>query len=113
MLVETEAILDKWNTVFCRAEDAQKSAEDLVLPSTFAATQLFSVSNASLGYIRELGRAYGATLGIGVQGIVNFVPESIRSFSGSRTPAGGLIFVRLRPYHVRSSLSAMKSMPGM
>lgn len=113
MLVETEAILDKWNTVFGRAEYAQKSAEDLVLPSTFPATQLFSVSNASLGYIRELRRAYSATLGIGVQGIVNFVPESIRSFYGSRTPAAGLIFVRLRPYHVRSSLPAMKSMPGM
>jgi hypothetical protein len=111
-LIESEAILDKWNTVFGRAEYAQKSAEDLVLPS-LPASQLFSVSNISVGYIREIARGHGATFGVGVQGIINFVPPTIERFYGSRTPLGGLIFVRLRPYHVRMSMPSMKSMPGM
>ena len=113
VLVESEAILDKWNTVFGRAEYAQKSAEDLVLPPLVTADRRFSVSNVTLGYIRELVRGKGATIGIGVQGIVNFLPAALDSFYGSRTPLGGLLFVRLRPYHARASGSGMKSMPGM
>jgi hypothetical protein len=112
VLIESEAILDKWNTIFGRAEYAQKSAEDLVLPS-LPASQLFTVSNVSVGYIREVARGHGATFGVGVQGIINFVPATIESFYGSRTPLGGLIFVRLRPYHVRMSMQSLKSMPGM
>lgn len=111
VLVESEAILDKWNTLFGRAELAQKSAEDLVLPSSsFAPGQLFSVSNVSLGYIRELGRRYGTTLGLGVQGILNFVPSGLEPIYGSRTPIGGLVFVRLRSFHVRSSEEGMQGM---
>jgi hypothetical protein len=112
VLVESEAILDRWNTFFGRAEYAQKSAADLVLP-TLPGAQLFSVSNASLGYIRELGRGYGATLGVGVEGVLNFAPTAIEPFYGSRTPSGGLIFVRLRPYHVTSSMRVKQSMTGM
>lgn len=114
VLVESEAILDRWNTVFGRAELAQKSAEDLVLPSSsFAPDRLFAVSNASLGYIRELGRGYGVTLGLGAQGTLDFLPSGLESFYGSRTPLGGLVFLRLRSFHVRPSMTEMKSMPGM
>ena len=114
LLLESEAILNRWNTVFGRTELVQKSAEDLVLPpSSFAPDRLFSVSNISLGYIHELGRGFGMTLGLGAQGIVNFVPSSLERFYGSRTPLGGLIFLRLRSFHVRPSRSEMKSMPGM
>jgi hypothetical protein len=111
VLVESEAILDKWNTVFGRAEVAQKSAEDLVLPaSSFASDHLFSVSNASLGYIRELGRVYGTTLGLGFQGMINFVPSGLEAFYGSRTPVGGLIFLRLRSLHVRPAVESKSGM---
>ena len=113
-LLESEAILNRWNTVFGRTELAQKSAEDVVLPaSSFTPDRLFSVGNISLGYIHELGRGYGVTLGIGVEGTVNFVPSSLESFYGSRTPLGGLVFLRLRSLHVRSSMPDMQSMPGM
>lgn len=105
VLVESEAILDNWNTVFGRAELAQKTSEDLVLATTsFAPDQLFSVSNASLGYIREFGRGHGVTLGLGIQGIINFVPTQLEPFYGSRTPVGGLIFLRLRSVHLRASM---------
>jgi hypothetical protein len=114
VLLESEAILNRWNTVFGRAELAQKSAEELALPtSSFAPDRLFSVSNVSLGYIHELGREYGVTLGLGAQGIVNFVPSELEAFYGSRTPLGGLIFLRLRSFHVRQSMTKMKSMPEM
>jgi hypothetical protein len=112
VLIESEAILDRWNTIFGRAEYARKSAEDLVLPS-LPASQVFSVSNVSAGYIREIARGHGATFGVGVQGIVNFVPPTIETFYGSRTPLGGLIFVRVRPYHVRMSMPSLKAMPRM
>ena len=114
VLVETEAILDRWNTVYGRAELAQKSAEDLVLPSSsFVPDRLFSAGNGSVGYIRELGRGYGVTLGLGVQGTINFVPSELETIYGSRTPLGGLIFLRLRSFHVRPATTPMKSMPGM
>ena len=113
VLVESEAVLDRWNTAFGRAELAQKSAEELVLPtSTFASDRLFSVGNAALGYIRELGRGRGVTFGVGVQGSLNFVPSALEPLYGSRTPLGVLVFLRLRSFHVRPSM-AMKSMPGM
>jgi hypothetical protein len=109
-LVENEAILDWRNTILSRAEVAQKSAEELVLPTTtFAGDKTFNVGSVSLGYIRELGRRYGATLGIGVRGTVNFVPRDLEPFYGSRTPVGGLIFLRLRPLH-RFSMPAMGGM---
>jgi hypothetical protein len=109
-LVESEAIVDWRNTIFGRAEIAQKSAEELVLPTTaFAGDETFNVGSVSLGYIRELGRRYGATLGIGVRGTLSFVPRDLEPSYGSRTPVGGLIFVRLRPLH-RFSMPAMGGM---
>jgi hypothetical protein len=111
LLLESEAILDRWNTLFGRAEVAQKSAEDLVLPAAaFAPDRRFAVSSTSLGYIRELGRGHGVTMGLGVQGILNFVPSALEPFYGSRHPIGGLVFLRLRSFHVRST---MRGMPGM
>lgn len=107
-LVESEAILDRWNTVYGRAELARKSAEDLALP--FAPDRIFPVGNASLGYIRELGRGRGVTFGVGAQAIVNLVPSSLETAYGSRTPLGGLVFVRFRSFHVRPAMTGMKPM---
>jgi hypothetical protein len=109
-LLESEAILDKHNTVFGRAEYAQKSAEELVLPNTaFPATQKFDVGNLSLGYIRDLAQMFGATAGIGVMGTVNRVPGSLEAFYGTRSPLGGLVFFRIRPAYKSSA----PSMGGM
>lgn len=112
-LLETEAILDRWNTVYGRGELAQKSAEDLVLPSSLSPDREFTVGNLSLGYIRELRRGYGVTLGLGAQAIVNVVPSALEPFYGSRSPLGGLIFLRLRSFHVRPAMPTVKGMPGM
>jgi hypothetical protein len=100
-LVESEAILDQSNTLIGRAEFVQKSAEDLVVdtpPLGFASDQRFNVSSISLGYIREVTRLRGATLGIGAIGSINFVPSQLETAYGSRRPVGGVVFGRLRPF---------------
>ena len=102
LLVESEAVLDRANTVFGRAEWVQKSAEDLVLDTPaagFPADRLFNVSALSLGYIRDFARWSGATLGLGGMGTVNVVPSALEPAYGSRTPLGLQVFLRLRPVH--------------
>ena len=112
-LVESEAILDKSNTVIGRIEYVQKSADDLVLdipPFAFAPDRHFDVSSISLGYIREIVRGRGATLGLGGMGTVNMVPAALETAYGSRMPLGGVVFIRLRPFH---AAAAMVGVGGM
>ena len=109
--VESEAILDAKNTFFGRAEWAQKSAHDLALddaPFGFPEDEVFDVSSVSFGYIRELGRGWGTTLGVGAMGTVNFVPATLGGIYGSERPVGAVVFVRLRPFH-----AARGGMAGM
>jgi hypothetical protein len=121
-LAESEAILDKKNTLFGRAELVQKSAEELVVVNPvltskgvllvgFPATQHFNVSTAQLGYIREVARTHWATIGFGAAGTLNFVPSALEPYYGSRTPVGTFIFLRLRPFH--ASKKGMNDVGGM
>jgi hypothetical protein len=73
--------------------------------------QHFNVGTAQLGYIREVARTHWATFGLGAGGIVNFVPSSLEPYYGSRTPVGGFIFLRLRPFH--ASKKGATDMGGM
>ena len=109
-LLETQAVLDSRNTVFGRAEWLQKSAHDLHLDA-FPDERVFSVGSISAGYIRELVSGRGVTIGFGGRASVNFVPASLESIYGSRTPVGGMVFLRLRP--VLRASSATGSMEGM
>jgi hypothetical protein len=112
VLAESEAILDASNTLMGRAEWVQKSAEDLVLdlpPTSIVPNHTFAVSALSLGYIREMGRWNGATIGIGAMGTVNLVPDELRRSYGSRTPVGGLLFLRVRPrFATAGDMSTMR-----
>jgi hypothetical protein len=107
-LFESEAVLDRSNTLFGRAELVQKSAADLVT-SGFAADRSFTVGSASLGYVREFISGRGMTLGVGASAALNVVPNALESAYGSRTPLGALIFLRLRPYHSPHMEKQMKS----
>jgi hypothetical protein len=112
-LIESEAILDKSNTLIGRIEYVQKSAEDLVLdaaPFSFPPDRHFAVSSLSLGYIREIVRLRGATLGLGAMGTVNAVPSALETAYGSRTPVGGVLFIRLRPFHAAATMGGMGGM---
>jgi hypothetical protein len=98
LLLETEAVLDRHNTVFGRGEYVQKTGHDLQAAGVDEEQRLH-VGAVSLGYIRELVRGRGVTLGLGARGSVNVVPRALETAYGSRTPLGGMVFVRMRPYH--------------
>jgi hypothetical protein len=107
-LAETEAVLDRMNTVFGRLELVQKTATDLVLPAGpggFAPDSTFTVGALSVGYIREVVPMSKATLGIGFQATLNVLPSALDPIYGSRTPAGGMVFVRIRPLHGPHTMS--------
>jgi hypothetical protein len=122
VLLESEAVLDRRNTVFARAELVQKSPEDLALDQgpvfpnpvpTFTAGRHFNVGETSLGYIREVWRGNGATIGLGGSGTVNFLPSALEPYYGSRTPVGVFVFLRLRPYHTKmAGMEHMKPSPA-
>ena len=97
-LAEAEAVLDHRNTIYGRVDLVQKTVEDLALSTMPPETQ-FDVTAVSAGYIRELLRGPRATLGLGVQGTINPVPNSLEPLYGSRTPLGGMVFLRVRPVH--------------
>jgi hypothetical protein len=109
-LLETEAILDRRHTVFARAEYVQKSAHDLQL-AAFPDEQRFNVAALSLGYIRDFTRGRGVTLGLGARGTVNMVPSAMETAYGSRTPVGGMVFLRLRPVYPARAAHGMPGMP--
>lgn len=124
VVVESDAQLDVRNTVFGRLEFVQKTAGDLVIPlgpgvfpepgcpacSTSGVTEdtRYNVGVAALGYVREIGKFSGGTIGLGARGAINFVPESLHSTYGSRTPIGTTIFLRFRPN--RMNMGGMGSM---
>lgn len=123
-LAESEAILDRHNTVFGRTEIVQKSAEDLVVDnpvvlrsgavlSGFPVSQSFNVGALQLGYIREVGRTRWATIGLGAAGTLNFVPAALEPYYGSRNPMGMFVFLRMRPFHSSRSSTSMNDMGGM
>lgn len=101
LLLETEAVIDRHHTLFGRAEYVQKTGHDLQVAG-IEEERSFDVGAISLGYIRELVRGRGVTLGFGARGSVSFVPPALESAYGSRTPLGGMVFLRLRPYHEHS-----------
>lgn len=116
-LVESEAVLDSRNTVFGRVEYVQKSGEELVLDTqaelptgvaAFGRDRVFDVESLALGYIREVGHWKWATIGLGAEGALNVVPTALEDVYGSRTPFGGMLFLRLRPR--RAQMEDMKGM---
>ncbi len=117
ILAEGEAVMDRHNTLFGRIERVEKSAEELVLPTGpggVTPRSTFDISSLSLGFIREIVRTSGATIGLGIRGTADLLPDGLTPYYGSRTPVGGVVFVRLRPLHHVMSLPGMPgmSMPG-
>ena len=96
LLLETNLQLDRRNSIFGRAEWVQKSAEELVVPGINPETR-FNVSSLVLGYVREVVQYGGASLGLGLRGSLNLVPQDLKDTYGTRTPAGLALYVRLRP----------------
>jgi hypothetical protein len=107
-LLESEAILDRKHTIFGRLELTQRTDVELAIesgshdahaaPGAEQTHATYNIGSASLGYIFELGRSFGATTGLGGRLTLNVVPGALKSAYGS-APTGFLIFLRVRPYH--------------
>ena len=81
------------STVFARVETVQK--DDLFLPPSPLAGEVFHVSEASLGYVYDIPVGEHLALGLGMLATVNLVPDGVRGAYGD-DPAGYMPFVRLK-----------------
>ena len=81
------------NTVFVRAEDVQK--DELFIPPSPLAGQVFRVAAFSLGYVHDVPVARHLAIGLGAVGTVDALPAAIKPVYGGG-PLSGMAFVRLK-----------------
>jgi hypothetical protein len=105
VLLESNVQLDDRNSGFGRLEWVQKSAEELLV-SGAAPDAHFNVSAVAFGYVREIVQYGGASLGLGIRGSINFVPQGLEATYGTRTPAGIALYARLRPTELQRAHAA-------
>ena len=110
-LGETNFEIGSRNSLFARAEIVRKSAEDLVLPGIDPERQ-FDIKSFVVGYMREIQPIRGGTIGIGGRASVNFIPDAVGQFYGTRAPKGIDLYVRIRPKKMEEmhDMSHMKPM---
>ena len=94
-LIETNIELDARNAIFGRAEYVTRTAEELALVGSISSE--IEVGSLSVGYVRRVGRLREVGAWLGARGHVDIVPEQLRLFYGSRTPAGVLVYLGVRP----------------
>ena len=99
-LIETNVDLDERNTVFARAEYVTRTAEELALVGSVSET--VPIGNVALGYARRIATVRKVGVWFGARGDLDFIPEQLGVFYGSRTPAGVIVYLRLRPPTVTS-----------
>lgn len=108
VLAESNLEIGRRNAVFARVERVGKSAGELVLPA-FAPERRFELSSVVAGYVREIAKFPGGSVGVGGRGSVNFVPAALGAYYGTRTPAGLDVYVRVRPARMGSEpMTGMK-----
>jgi hypothetical protein len=119
VLLEANVEIGSKNAVFGRAESVRKSAEELVLTGV-APDREFDIHSLVGGYVREVASIPGGSIGVGGRVSVNFIPNALEPFYGTRTPAGFAVYVRVRPKRMAMEPMAMRMpardtmrMPGM
>jgi hypothetical protein len=110
LLAESNLSFDRSNSVFARLEYVDKSAEDLDL-SDQPPDARFSVGSVAFGFVREIVRYPGGTLGLGGRLAVDFVPAAIAPDYGSRTPTGFAVYLRIRQRRLPQTAMAAMDMP--
>jgi hypothetical protein len=95
-LVESTALLRDTHTVFARAEALTKSGHDLALPVEMEA-DTFGIGALSAGYVYDFHPPGPFVTGVGVVGTIDVVGETLGAVYDTRTPWGGMVFVRVRP----------------
>ena len=93
-LVEAEVVPNRRNSLFGRIELTQKGPADLIVSSIAEPANIVA---GSLGYVREVSRGFGMTLGVGARGTINVIPRALAGDYGYRAPLGAMVFVRVRP----------------
>jgi|SRR5262245_12035041 len=93
LLVETNLTVDERDAWFGRFELSGKSGHDLAIESD----DIFTVAKLQGGYTRYFAAWNGLKPGIGAGLSAAFVPESLKSFYGSRVNVGVAVFVTIRP----------------
>ena len=120
VLAEANLDLDGTNTIFGRAEFVQKLAGDLSIEGVPSSTS-YNVGSLVLGYIREISKFTGGSIGLGARGSLDLIPQTLEPAYGTRTPGGFSVFLRFRPsrMHMAGMSSSepaghdMKGMPRM
>jgi hypothetical protein len=95
LLLETTLELDDANALFGRAEYVRRTAADLALVGSVS--RELDIGAASLGVERRLWHSARVAMGLGARGTLNFVPDELRLFYGSRTPVGLMAYLQVRP----------------
>lgn len=112
-LVEGTLMLDDTHTVFTRAELLTKTGHELVLPEEMADT-VFGMASFSAGYVYDFHQLGAIVPGLGVVGTVDVVGSALEPIYDTRTPVGGMVFVRLRPPVMKMKMKPMAhTMSGM
>jgi hypothetical protein len=106
-LVEAIAMFADTHTVFARAEALTKTGEELALPPGMDG-RVFGIGSLSAGYVYDFHQLGAIVPGVGVVGTVDAVGAMLGDIYDTRTPLGGMVFVRLRaPVMKMSSMSGM------
>lgn len=111
-LVETNLDATPHHTVFARIEGGTKTGADLVLPFDRAQAR-FAMAAFSLGYAFRFPPVVHIVPALGAVGDLNVVGAELGRVYETRTPAGGMVFLQLRPEDMSMHAGHGASMPGM
>lgn len=94
-LAEGSLMLGSAHTIFTRAELLEKTGHDLALPADLE-DRTFGMASVSAGYVYDATKLGAVVPGLGFVATVDRIGEELAPFYGTRTPWGGMVFVRLR-----------------
>ena len=95
VLVESTLELGARTALYGRAEQVQKSGDDLGFIGGDL-IELFTVRSLSAGITRDIRSVGDAAIGVGVRASLDLLPATLLPTYGTRTPAGVGVFLRLR-----------------
>jgi hypothetical protein len=105
-LGEAALLLGSAHTLFTRAELLTKPGSDLALPAAMA-DRTFGMASLSLGYVYDAAWIGDLVPGVGFVATLDAVGAELAPFYGTRTPWGGMVFVRLRAPEMTHAMHGM------
>lgn len=105
-LVEGALMLEDTHTLFTRVEVLDKTGHDLALPASMA-DETFAMGSFSAGYVYDFSNLGPIVPGVGGVGTVDLIGSSLEPTYGTRTPWGGMVFIRIRPPAMKMAMHGM------